>query len=157
MALVEKIAHETPGVAHTVRLAGMSFLLQANAPTSARCSSSSTRSTSGRQPELTAEGIMDRLRQEFTPARSRTRMSLVRNSSPIPGLGIAGGYKLIVEDRGGRGLEDLQSETDELVRDDEEAAGPGRRVHPVPLEHAAALPGHRPDQGRVHGRCRSTT
>ena len=28
----------------------------------------------------------------------------MRNSSPIPGLGVAGGFKIIVEDRGGRGL-----------------------------------------------------
>ena len=40
---------------------------------------------------------------------------LVAKSSAIPGLGVAGGYKLIVEDRGGRGLKDLQRETDTLV------------------------------------------
>ena len=39
----------------------------------------------------------------------------MRNSSPIPGLGVAGGFKLIVEDRGGRGLGNLQRQTDELV------------------------------------------
>ena len=32
------------------------------------------------------------------------------NSSPIPGLGVAGGFKIMVEDRGGRGLADLQQE-----------------------------------------------
>src|SRR5262249_32715492 len=39
----------------------------------------------------------------------------VRNSSPIPGLGVAGGYKIMVEDRGGRGLDILQQQTDHLV------------------------------------------
>src|SRR5205823_2227459 len=39
-------------------------------------------------------------------------------------------------------------------RADPEAAGrarPGRRVHAVPLQHAAAVHGHRPDQGRIPG------
>ena len=40
----------------------------------------------------------------------------VRNSSPIPGLGVAGGFKIMVEDRGGRGLETLQAQTDNLTR-----------------------------------------
>ncbi len=40
----------------------------------------------------------------------------VRNSSPIPGLGVAGGFKIMVEDRGGRGLETLQTQTDALTR-----------------------------------------
>ena len=41
-----------------------------------------------------------------------------------------------------------------------QAAGqprPDRRVHPVPLQHAAALHGHRPDQGRVPGRVAAAT
>ena len=44
------------------------------------------------------------------------RWSRVRNSSPIPGLGVAGGFKIIVEDRGGRGLEVLQSPDRRLTR-----------------------------------------
>ena len=43
-------------------------------------------------------------------------MVSVRNSSPIPGLGVAGGFKIMVEDRGGRGLADLQTQTDLLTR-----------------------------------------
>ena len=40
--------------------------------------------------------------------RVKDAVVTVRNSSPIPGLGVAGGFKLMVEDRGGRGLADLQ-------------------------------------------------
>ena len=32
MAQIEKIAHETPGVAHTVGISGQSLILNANAP-----------------------------------------------------------------------------------------------------------------------------
>src|SRR5690606_24834116 len=34
---------------------------------------------------------------------------------PVRGLGTAGGFKLLVQDRGGRGLTALQQATDELV------------------------------------------
>ena len=64
---------------------------------------------------------------------SRMRWSRVRNSSPIPGLGVAGGFKIIVEDRGGRGLEDLQAPDRRTDRDDEGATRPRHRLHRVPL------------------------
>ena len=80
----------------------------------------------------------------------------VRNSSPIPGLGVAGGFKLMVEDRGGRGLADLQSQTDGLTRKLQEDA----RLADVPTGFArstTALPGHRPDKGRSPWECRLKT
>src|SRR5262249_56533642 len=52
---------------------------------------------------------------KFSPRRARGGVSAVRTPPPVPGLGVAGGYKLIVEDRGGRGLDNLQSQTDNLV------------------------------------------
>ena len=75
---------------------------------------------------------------------------LRRVADPRPGL--AGGFKFIVEDRGGLGLGGL-AETDR--RAGPQAEGPARpeqRGHPVPLQHAAALPRHRPHQGRLPGR-----
>src|SRR5262249_31003815 len=60
------------------------------------------------------EDIMRKLRREFTRRVPEADVA-VRNSSPIPGLGAAGGYKLMVEDRGGRGLDVLQEQTDNLV------------------------------------------
>jgi multidrug efflux pump len=40
----------------------------------------------------------------------------VNGSSPVPGLGTAGGFKIVVEDRGSLGLQALQDQTDELTR-----------------------------------------
>jgi multidrug efflux pump len=65
---------------------------------------------------LHADDIMERLIPEYKRLVKDAIVS-VRNSSPIPGLGVAGGFKIMVEDRGGRGLTDLQTETDELTRD----------------------------------------
>jgi len=64
---------------------------------------------------LHAEDIMARLLPEFR-TRVKDAVVSVRNSSPIPGLGVAGGFKIMVEDRGGRGLADLQTQTDRLTR-----------------------------------------
>jgi multidrug efflux pump len=114
MAIVEKICLETPGVAHTVSLAGMSFLLQANASNFGSMFIVLDAFDDRQAPQLTADGIMARLRKEFRE-RVPDAVVAVRNSSAIPGLGTAGGYKLIIEDRGGRGFVDLQRETDELV------------------------------------------
>ena len=114
MALVEKICLDTPGVAHTVSLAGMSFLLQANASNFGSMFIVLDPFDERQAPALTAAGIMARLRKEFKQ-RIKEADVAVRNSSAIPGLGTAGGYKLIIEDRGGRGFKDLQIETDELV------------------------------------------
>jgi multidrug efflux pump len=114
MEQVEAITREDPGVAHTVALAGMSFLLQANASNFGSMFVVLKPFDQRQAPGLHADDIMARLRKQFA-RRVKDAEILVRNSSAIPGLGVAGGYKLIVEDRGGRGLKDLQQETDKLV------------------------------------------
>jgi len=40
---------------------------------------------------------------------------LAFGAPPIPGIGVAGGFKIMVEDRGGLGLDALQQQTDHLV------------------------------------------
>jgi multidrug efflux pump len=114
MAQVERIALETPGVAHTVGMSGMSFLLQANASNFGSMFIVLDPFDERQKPELKAEGVMAALRKAFQK-EIKDAVVAVRNSSPIPGLGVAGGYKLIIEDRGGRGLEALQQETDDLI------------------------------------------
>ena len=114
MKQVEEITREDPGVAHTVALSGMSFLLQANASNFGSMFIVLKSFDKRQTPGLHANDIMTRLRKEFA-RRVKDADVLVRNSAAIPGLGVAGGYKLIVEDRGGRGLKDLQQETDNLV------------------------------------------
>ena len=123
--------------------------------------------SSGRKPVISPGIILD-LPPGCTPMtswpgypeyRKRVKDAIVsvRNSSPIPGLGVAGGFKIMVEDRGGRGLTDLQTETDLLTRRLQEPARSGRRSDRVPLQRAVDLPGHRPDQGRRPGSARSRT
>ena len=114
MALVDKITRNTPGVAHAVGLAGMSFLLQSNASNFGSMFVVLDPFDKRKAPGLNAAAIMARLLPEYRKQIKDAVVS-VRNSSPIPGLGVAGGFKVMVEDRGGRGLTDLQIETDRLT------------------------------------------
>ena len=81
-----------------------------------------------------------------SPGRRSSSRSL---PPPVRGLGTAGGFKLMIEDRGGRGSAALQqAATDDDGRArDADARRLRRPVHAVRAEHAAALPRHRPHQG----------
>ena len=126
MASVEKIAREDPGVAHAVANSGMSFLLQSNSsnlgsmfivlkPFDERKVPVVDPKDKTKRLGLHADDVIARLLKEY-PRRVKEAVVRVRNSSPIPGLGVAGGFKIMVEDRGGRGLEVLQTQTDALTR-----------------------------------------
>jgi multidrug efflux pump subunit AcrB len=67
------------------------------------------------KPELRDTAIMARMLREWNKQVKEAKI-VARGSSPIPGLGAAGGFKLVVEDRGGNGLVELQKQTDALVR-----------------------------------------
>jgi multidrug efflux pump len=115
-AQVEKIARHTPGVAHTVAISGMSFLLQATSPNFASMFIVLDPFDKRQGPGLSDTAIMAKLRKEWARQVKDAQVT-VYGAAPIPGLGVAGGYKFMVEDRGGLGLRNLQNQTDGLVRD----------------------------------------
>jgi multidrug efflux pump len=128
-AQVEKIARETPGVAHTVAISGMSFLLQANSPNFASMFIVLDPFDKRQAPGLSDTAIMAKLRKAWA-AKVKDAQVTVYGASPIPGLGVAGGFKFLVEDRGGLGLRNLQRQTDDLVRDLKELGPDGSPLHP---------------------------
>src|SRR5260370_5051740 len=68
-----------------------------------------------RSPDRPSTAIMARLRAAW--AREITDAQVVAFGAPaIPGLSVAGGFKFMVEDRGGLGPAALQQQTDDLVR-----------------------------------------
>ena len=109
------IARETPGVAHTVAICGLSFIMQANSPNFASMFIVLDAFDKRQSPELRDTAIMARLRKEWA-RRVKEAQVTVYGAAPIPGLGVAGGFKLVVEDRGSLGLDSLQRQTDNLVR-----------------------------------------
>ena len=112
MARVDKITHENEGVAHTITNVGsggggsasnwasMFVILK---PFEERQS-----------PERSAKAIINQLKRAWDEKIPEAKVT-VNGAAPIPGLSQSGGFKLIVEDRGGLGLKALQQETETLT------------------------------------------
>src|SRR5262249_4121949 len=113
LAQVEGIALRTKGVGHTATAAGMSLLMSANSSNFGTLFLILDPFEQRRSPDLHANAIMAKLRKEF--ARIKDADIKVFGAPAVPGLGVAGGFKVMVEDRGGLGLGPLQQQTDDLV------------------------------------------
>lgn len=114
MAQIDKITRATPGVAHTCGISGLSFLLSANSSNFGTVLVILDPFEARRRPGLSADAIMNRLRREYA-AQVKDAIATVYGAPPVPGLSVAGGFKLMVEDRGGLGLAFLQEQTERLV------------------------------------------
>jgi multidrug efflux pump len=122
MAQVEKIARETPGVDHTIAICGMSFVQQANGPNFGSLFIVLKPFAERQKPELKDEAIMARLRRRWA-REVIDAQTVVFGASPIPGLSVAGGFKVVVEDRGGLGIDSLQTQSDRLITNLRDAPG----------------------------------
>jgi len=111
---IEQVAQSTPGVEHTLSVAGRSLILNANAPNMASMyvilKEFAERSRAGLSASVIADDLQRRCQKEV-----RGGLVTTFGGSPIEGLGTTGGFKLIVEDRGGLGLGELQRVTDQIV------------------------------------------
>jgi multidrug efflux pump len=111
---VEKIALETPGVAHTVAIPGTSFVLNANSSNYASIFIILKPFHERRDPSLTGEAIASRLRSRIQREVLEARV-LVFGAPAVRGLGNAGGFKLMVEATGGVNFDALQARADRLA------------------------------------------
>jgi hydrophobe/amphiphile efflux-1 (HAE1) family protein len=103
-----------PGVAHTVSIAGQSMLLGANAPNFGSMNVMLKPFEERHSEEQSGDAIAERVRRE---CRQQITEALVTVFAPPPvdGLGTAGGFKLMVEDRGPLGPQALQQASDRIV------------------------------------------
>ena len=117
VAQVEKITRDRQGrgpyhraVRHFLRRAGQrpQFRFAAGHSRSVR----KTPEAASRQ----AESDHEEPARDAGPRRSTDARVVVLGAAPIPGLSVAGGFKVMVENRGGLELSTLQSQTDLLVR-----------------------------------------
>jgi multidrug efflux pump len=114
MARIDKMARETPGVKHTVGVSGQSLLLHANAPNLASLYVMLDDFAHRRSRQLTADAIAAEL-QDRCKREVRGAVVTAFGAPPIDGLGMTGGFKLIIEDRGNLGLATLQRISDQIV------------------------------------------
>ncbi|MGC2423306.1 MAG: multidrug efflux RND transporter permease subunit [Nitrospirota bacterium] len=117
---VNSILKKTPGVATWVTIGGFSVLDFANVS-----NISSTffayKDWSVRGTALSQEVIIAHINQEL--AGVEDGLAFVAIPPPIRGLGQTGGFQMLVEDRGGLGMDQLKRSTDELVQAGNSQAG----------------------------------
>jgi multidrug efflux pump subunit AcrB len=114
MSKIDKIARQTPGVKNTVAVAGDSILLGANSPNFGALyimlDDFRKRTPYGRTSEKIAHQLEERFRNEIDDA-----VVGVYGAPPVDGLGTAGGFKIVIEDRTSNGLKTLQDATEQVV------------------------------------------
>jgi multidrug efflux pump len=114
MSHIEKLARDTDGVAHTVGVSGQSLILSANAPNLGSMYVLLKPFDERHGSSLTADGIAKAI-QERCQREVEGAIVSTFGAPPIDGLGTTGGFKLIVEDRGNLGLEELQRISEKIV------------------------------------------
>jgi multidrug efflux pump len=114
MQRIEALAHDTPGVEHTVGVAGQSLILNANAPNLGSMYVLLKPFEERHDASLSAEAIAAKL-QERCHEEVRAAVVATFGAPPIDGLGTTGGFKLIVEDRANLGLDQLQRFSEKIV------------------------------------------
>jgi multidrug efflux pump len=114
MAHIEAVARDTPGVEHTVAVAGRSLILSANAPNLGSMYVMLQPFEQRRSADLSADAIAADLQER---CRREVRGAVVSafGAPPIEGLGTTGGFRLIVEDRANLGQAELQRVSDQIV------------------------------------------
>jgi hydrophobe/amphiphile efflux-1 (HAE1) family protein len=102
------LALATPGVEHGVNFVGFSAATFTNAPNSAAIFLTlAPWEQRARDPNQSAAGITRALFGKF--ASIQDALILVIQPPPVSGIGNAGGFRMMIEDRGGRGPEALQA------------------------------------------------
>jgi multidrug efflux pump subunit AcrB len=114
MRRIEEITKDVPGVAHTVAIAGQSILLNANAPNFGAMYVMLDDFHRRTRPGLSGDEIAAELQAKFQAEVPDGVINLF-GAPPVDGLGTAGGFKIVVEDRGDTGPEALQHVGEQIV------------------------------------------
>jgi len=139
MERIERIAGKSPGVSHTVAIAGQSILLNANAPNFGAMYVMLNDFRHRLRRDLSGDAIAERLREAF---RDEVRDGLINifAAPPVEGLGTAGGFKIVIEDRGDNGLPALEAAAHRAVENGAADPRPARPLHQLPGHDPLALP-----------------
>ncbi|HEX4589695.1 MAG TPA: efflux RND transporter permease subunit, partial [Gemmataceae bacterium] len=111
---IEKIALKTPGVKHTVAIAGQSILLNVNASNFGAMYLMLDDFEHRTRASLSGEEIAKTLQEEFQNEVPRAVVNIF-GAPPVEGLGTAGGFKIVIQDTGDNPLGDLQHVAERVV------------------------------------------
>ncbi len=113
---VDALAHEVPGIADVFTVAGMSLVYNANAPHWGSLFLMLDEYENRRTPETSSFGIIRalqaRCREEILDAEVG-----IYPPPPVKGMGMAGGFKFYLQDRGSLGPQVIQETSQKLVAD----------------------------------------
>ncbi len=115
MRKIEEIALKLPGIKHVSGIAGQSFVLNASGSNFGTLFVNLKDYALRRDPGDSSEAIANTLRQEFGKQIMGAQVA-VFGPPPVRGVGRAGGFALMLEDRGDIGPAGLQEQTENLVR-----------------------------------------
>jgi multidrug efflux pump subunit AcrB len=122
MQRIEGITRSTSGVKHTVAVAGQSILLNANAPNFGAMFVMLDDFHARAAADLSADAIAQKLQVSLSREIEEGLIN-VFSAPPLDGLGTAGGFKLVIEDRGDTGLASLQGVADDIVQSGKATTG----------------------------------
>ena len=132
----EQIARSTPGILHTQANTGQSLLLSATGSNFGSMFCIFAPFDDRREPAKRGPAIIARLRKQFADDVPEA-LTTVLGPPPVRGIGRAGGFKLMVEDRRGDNTSaELQAQTESLI----EAARKIPRLNSVMSTFRANVP-----------------
>ncbi|MBI3823678.1 MAG: efflux RND transporter permease subunit, partial [Planctomycetes bacterium] len=114
MTKIEAIAKDTPGIKHTVAISGQSILMNANAPNFGAMYLMLDDFHQRTDRERSGPAIAASLEKRLQDAIGEGIIN-VFEPPPVDGLGTAGGFKIMIQDRGDLGLPTLQQVADGIV------------------------------------------
>ncbi len=139
---MEEIAHKIKGVDATVGVAGQSLLMNAYGSNFGTMFLTLRSFHERTTPETYYEAIANQLRSQI-PRVVTDAKSPIFGPPPVRGVGRAGGYMIMIEDRGDLGPQALQEYTERDRQGGQRAARAEGKHVGIPGERAADLPGRR--------------
>jgi multidrug efflux pump len=115
MDQIEEIVKNTPGIAHSSAISGQSFALGAAGSNFGSMFVLLERFEKRQDPKLSSDNIIDHLRARFATEVPDATV-VVFPPPPIRGVGRAGGFRFMVEDRGDVGTHALYEQTQDLIK-----------------------------------------
>jgi HAE1 family hydrophobic/amphiphilic exporter-1 len=118
---IDRILKQTPGIQNWVSLGGYSLIDGTNASNAATIFIVTAPWEERADPSLSQEAILSNLQRQFYQIQEAIVFAFPPPA--INGLGVAGGFQLQLQDRGGVGLEELQKMVQEIIQDGNAQSG----------------------------------